>query len=134
MNLEPYNFVSSLNCILAQRLVRKICENCKHEVSMTKEDLEDSHLPYDEYKDHTFYEGKGCVDCNYTGYKGRTAIVELLDLTEEIRELILGRHSTAKLRRAAAESGTVFLREDAIKKVLQGETTLKEINRVTFVD
>lgn len=134
MNLEPYNFVSSLNCILAQRLVRKICENCKQKASMTKGDLEASHLSYDEYKDHTFYEGKGCVDCNHTGYKGRTAIVELLDLTEEIRELILGRHSTAKLRRAAAESGTVFLREDAIKKVLQGETTLKEINRVTFVD
>ena len=134
MNLEPYNFVSSLNCILAQRLVRKICENCKQEARMTREDLEASHLSYDEYKDHTFYEGKGCVDCNYTGYKGRTAIVELLDLTEEIRELILGRHSTAKLRRAAAESGTVFLREDAVKKVLQGETTLKEINRVTFVD
>ena len=134
MNLEPYNFVSSLNCILAQRLVRKICESCKHEVSMTKKDLDDSHLPYAEYKDHIFYEGKGCVDCNHTGYKGRTAIVELLDLTEEIRELILGRHSTAKLKRAAAESGMVFLREDAIKKVLQGETTLKEINRVTFVD
>ncbi|MDH3973842.1 MAG: ATPase, T2SS/T4P/T4SS family [Deltaproteobacteria bacterium] len=134
MNLEPYNFVSSLNCILAQRLVRKICDKCKHEVPLSKEILHGSNLDYGKYKDHTFYEGKGCVECNYTGYKGRTAIVELLDLTEELRELILAKHSTAKLKRAAKESGTIFLREAAVNKVLMGETTLKEINRVTFVD
>lgn len=134
MNLEPYNFVSSLNCILAQRLVRKICEKCKNEVTLSREELEGSNLDYEKYKDYAFYEGKGCVECNYTGYKGRTAIVELLDLTEDIRELILEKHSTAKLKRAAKESGTIFLRESAINKVLNGETTLKEINRVTFVD
>lgn len=134
MNLEPYNFVSSLNCILAQRLVRKICDKCKHEVRLSREILEVSNLAYEKYKKHTFYEGKGCVECNHTGYRGRTAIVELLDLTEELRELILEKHSTAKLRRAAKESGTVFLRESAVNKVLRGETTLKEINRVTFVD
>ena len=134
MNLEPYNFVSSLNCIMAQRLVRKICTNCKQEVRLDAEILEDSHLDYNKYKDYPFYEGKGCVDCNYKGFKGRKAIVELIDLTENLRELILEKHSTAKLKRAARESGTTFLREAAIKEVLNGETTLKEINRVTFVD
>jgi len=134
MNIEPYNFVSSLNCILAQRLVRKLCFKCRHEVKLSRDDLEGSHLDYDLYKDHPFYDGKGCIECNYTGYRGRIAIVELLNLTEEIREMILGRHSTAKLKRVAASSGTVFLREAAVNKVLSGETTLAEINRVTFVD
>lgn len=134
MNIEPYNFVSSLNCILAQRLVRKICENCRHEVKIARETLEESHLDYKRLKNHPFYEGKGCVECNHTGYRGRSAIVELLDLNEEIREMILDKHSTAKIKRAAAEAGTKFLREAAVEKVLSGETTLKEINRVTFVE
>ncbi len=134
MNIEPYNFVSSLNCILAQRLVRKICGNCKEEVKISREVLEESHLDYERYGDHLFYEGRGCVECNHTGYRGRSAIVELLDLNEEIREMILEKHSTARIKRAAARSGTKFLREAAVEKVLCGETTLKEINRVTFVE
>ncbi len=134
MNMEPYNFVSSLNCILAQRLVRKLCEKCKQEVKLSREEMEESHFDYEKYKDHTFFDAKGCGDCNYTGYRGRSAIVELLDLTEEIRELILEKASTAKLKAAAAKSGTTFLRGAAVRKVLSGETTLKEINRVTFVD
>ena len=134
MNLEPYNFVSSLNCILAQRLVRKICEKCKREVKYSKEVLDEAHIDAQKYKDHLFYEGKGCVECNHTGFRGRSAIIELIDLTDELREMILAKHSTARLKKAAAEGGTVFLREAAIQKLLSGETTLKEINRVTFVD
>lgn len=134
MNIEPYNFVSSLNCILAQRLVRRLCLNCKHAVKLSRQELESSHLDYERYKDYDFFQGKGCIECNHTGYRGRVAIVELLDLTEEIREMILGRDSTAKLKRVAAESGTVFLREAAVAQLLSGETTLTEINRVTFVD
>lgn len=134
MNIEPYNFVSSLNCILAQRLVRKLCDKCKYTVKYSRKILEDSHLAFEKYKDHPFQEAKGCVECNYTGYKGRSAIAELLDLTEDIREMILEKHSTAKLKRAAAESGTTFLREAAVQKVVNGETTLQEINRITFVE
>ncbi len=134
MNLEPYNFVSSLNCILAQRLVRKICEKCKKEVKYSKEVLDEAHIDAHKYKEHSFYEGKGCVECNHTGFRGRSAIIELIDLTDDLREMILAKHSTAKLKKAAAESGTVFLRDAAIQKLLSGETTLKEINRVTFVD
>lgn len=134
MNLEPYNFVSSLNCILAQRLVRKICEKCKRDVKYSKEVLDEAHIDAHKYKEHSFYEGKGCVECNYTGYRGRSAIIELIDLTDDLREMILAKHSTARLKKAAAEKGTIFLRDAAIQKLLAGETTLKEINRVTFVD
>ena len=134
MNIEPYNFVSSLNCILAQRLVRKICEKCKKEVKYSEEELKESGLDPQKIKNHKLYEGKGCVECNHTGYKGRSAIVELLDLTDDLREMILEKHSIARLKKAAAENGTVFLREAAVQKLMEGETTLKEINRVTFVE
>lgn len=134
MNIEPYNFVSSLNCVLAQRLVRTLCKSCKAQVRADAKLLEDSGLDPKKYKDFTFYEAKGCRDCNGTGYRGRTAIVELLDLTDEIREMIVERHSTSVLKKAAREAGTIFLREAALEKVFEGNTTLQEINRVTFVE
>lgn len=134
MNIEPYNFVSSLNCVLAQRLVRTLCEHCKAPVKVDPKLLEESGLDPGKYKDFTFYEAKGCRDCNNTGYKGRTAIVELLDLTDEIREMIVGKHSSAMLKKAAREAGTIFLREAALEKLFEGKTTLQEINRVTFVE
>ena len=81
-----------------------------------------------------FYDVKGCDDCNGTGYRGRSAIVELLDLNDEIRELIIAKSSAAVLKKAAREAGTIFLRESAVGKVLSGDTTLREINRVTFVE
>lgn len=134
MNIEPYNFVSSLNCVMAQRLVRTLCEKCKAPVKVDAKLLEDSGLDPKKYRDFTFYEARGCRDCNGTGYKGRTAIVELLDLTDEIREMIIERHSSAVLKKAAREAGTVFLRDAALEKVFEGTTTLQEINRVTFVE
>ncbi len=134
MNIEPYNFVSSLNCVLAQRLVRTLCEHCKTPVKVDSKLLEESGLDPKKYEDFTFYEAKGCRDCNNTGYKGRTAIVELLDLTDEIREMIVGKHSSAMLKKAAREAGTIFLREAALEKLFEGKTTLQEINRVTFVE
>lgn len=134
MNIEPYNFVSSLNCVLAQRLARTLCENCKTPVKIDAKLLEDSGLDPQKYKDFTFYEAKGCRECNNTGYRGRTAIVELLDLTDEIREMIVNRHSSAVLKKAAREAGTIFLRDAALEKLFEGKTTLQEINRVTFVE
>lgn len=134
MNIEPYNFVSSLNCVLAQRLVRTLCENCKTPARIDAKLLEDSGLDSKKYKDFTFYEAGGCRECNNTGYRGRTAIVELLDLTDEIREMIVNRHSSAVLKKAAKEAGTIFLRDAALEKLFEGKTTLQEINRVTFVE
>ena len=134
MNVEPYNFVSALNCILAQRLVRLICESCKRPVKATREGLKQSGLDPVRWGDFTFYEGKGCIDCNGTGYRGRTAIAELLDMSDRIREMILQRRAGADIKRAAKEEGKTFLREAALAKVFGGRTTLHEINKVTFVD
>src|SRR5690348_3393190 len=134
MGVEAYNFVSALNCILAQRLVRVICDSCKKGVRYSAEQLEASGLAIAEWKDFKFYEGEGCIECAGTGYKGRTAIHELLDLTDRIRELILEKKPTSEVRKAAREEGMRFLRESALAKVRAGVTTLKEINKVTFIE
>jgi type IV pilus assembly protein PilB len=134
MKIEPYNFVSALNCVQAQRLVRTICAHCKHEVRASQELLVESGLDSKLYADVPFFEGAGCLECGGTGYKGRTAICELLDVTDHIRELILARKSSAEIKRAARDEGMVFLRESAISKALGGKTTLHEINKVTFVE
>ena len=134
MKIEPYNFVSALNCVQAQRLVRTICAHCKREVRASRELLLESGLDLARYADAPFYEGAGCIECGGTGYKGRTAICELLDVSDSIRELILARRSSADIKRAAREEGMIFLRESAVNKALGGKTTLQEINKVTFVE
>jgi len=134
MGVEPYNFVSALNCILAQRLVRIICDSCKKPVHYSAEVLEASGLDTPEWRKFTFYEGIGCIECSGTGYKGRTAIHELLDLTDRIREMILEKKPSSEVRKAAREEGMKFLRESALEKVRAGITTLKEINKVTFIE
>ncbi|ACM20993.1 type II secretion system ATPase PulE [Geotalea daltonii FRC-32] len=134
MGIDPYNFVACLNCVMAQRLVRKICPKCKYPVVIPDEKLIESAIDPERCRNVTFYEAKGCDDCNGTGYRGRSAIVELLDLNDEIRELIIAKASAIQLKKAAKEAGTVFLRESAVEKVLAGDTTLREINRVTFVE
>jgi len=134
MNVEPYNFVSALNCILAQRLVRLICGSCKRPLAASDQQLVESGLDPKRWRDFTFHEGKGCIDCNGTGYRGRTAIAELLDMSDRIRELILRRRPGSDIARAAKEEGMTFLREAALAKVVAGMSTLHEINKVTFVD
>ncbi|HZP00121.1 MAG TPA: GspE/PulE family protein [Terriglobia bacterium] len=134
MGVEPYNFVSALNCILAQRLVRMICEACKRPVEVPPELLEESGLDPATWSDCTFYEGAGCPQCNQTGFRGRTAIGELLALSDRIRELILEKRPSSEIRRVAREEGMVTLRESALEKVRLGVTTLREINKVTFVE
>jgi len=134
MGVEAYNFVSALNCILAQRLVRVICPHCKKVAHQTDSYLEESGLPPAEWRDVTFYEGTGCFECGGTGFRGRTAITELLDLSERIREMILDRRPTSEIKRLAREEGMTFLRECAVHKARAGLTTLKEINKVTFIE
>ncbi len=134
MGVEPYNFVSALNCILAQRLVRLICDSCRTQVHYAPEVLESSGLDPDQWSKVPLYEGPGCIECAGTGFRGRTAIHELLDLSDRIREMILGRKPTSEIRRAAREEGMRFLRESALDKVRLGLTTLKEINKVTFIE
>jgi type IV pilus assembly protein PilB len=134
MGIDAYNFVSCLNCVAAQRLVRRICRHCKEPIAYSREILEESGLNYELYKDHVFYHGAGCRECNGQGYHGRTAILELLDLNDEIRELIASKSPVSQLKAAAQAAGTIFLREAAVKKMLAGVTTLEEVNRTTFVE
>jgi type IV pilus assembly protein PilB len=134
MGVEPYNFVSALNCILAQRLVRVICPFCSAAVEYPDSDLEESGLDPNEWRDVPLHEGKGCFECGGTGFRGRTAIHELLDLSERIREMILDKRPSSEIRRVAREEGMTFLRENAVEKMKAGVTTLKEINKVTFIE
>jgi len=134
MGVEPYNFVSALNCILAQRLVRLICNSCREVVHYPADVLEASGLDPEQWSKVSFYEGQGCIECAGTGFRGRSAIHELLDLSDRIREMILARKPTSEIRRAAREEGMRFLRESALDKVRAGMTTLKEINKVTFIE
>jgi type II secretory ATPase GspE/PulE/Tfp pilus assembly ATPase PilB-like protein len=134
MGVEPYQFVSALNCVLAQRLVRLICHHCKRPARVTPEMLEESALDPSLATTHVFYEGTGCIECGGTGFKGRTAICELLDLSDRIREMILERRPTSEIKKLARDEGMRFLRESAVDKVLIGQTTLREINKVTFVE
>jgi type II secretory ATPase GspE/PulE/Tfp pilus assembly ATPase PilB-like protein len=134
MGVEPYQFVSALNCVLAQRLVRLICLHCKRPARVAPELLAESGLDPALGAAHVFYEGAGCIECGGTGYKGRTAICELLDLTDRIREMILDRRPNSEVKRAARDEGMRFLRESAVERVLSGLTTLREVNKVTFVE
>jgi type IV pilus assembly protein PilB len=134
MGVEPYNFVSAMNCILAQRLVRNICEHCKRPTVVSEEELKESALNPEDWRDVVFYEGAGCFECGGTGYHGRSAIHELLDMSEKIREMILDRRPTSEIKRYARAEGMSTLRESAIERVRAGITTLREINKVTFIE
>jgi len=134
MGVEPYQFISALNCVLAQRLVRLICTHCKRPARVTAEMLLESAMDPTLAASARFYEGAGCIECGGTGYKGRTAICELLDLSDRIRDLILDRRPTSEIKKAAREEGMRFLRDSAVEQVLLGRTTLREINKVTFVE
>ena len=134
MGVEPYNFVSALNCILAQRLIRVVCVHCKKAVRYSPEVLHASGLDPAEWGSVQFVEGAGCLECSGTGYRGRSAISELLDLSDHIREMIIDRRPTSEIKRAAGEEGMTFLRDSALSKVREGITTLKEINKVTFIE
>jgi len=134
MGVEPYNFVSSLNCVLAQRLVRLLCPTCKRQYKPSAEDLRESGMRPEDVGDRNFHMNVGCDACNHTGYRGRTAIHELLDMSDAIREMIIERRPGSEIRRQAEKEGLSSLRESAVKKVYAGQTTLHEINRVTFVE
>lgn len=134
MQVDPYSFVSALNCILAQRLVRLLCPKCKAEVHYDDEQLRESGLDPAKVRGKTFYEAVGCPDCGTSGYLGRTAIAEVLDLSDTIREMILIRKPLSEVRKTAKAEGMISLREVGMGKVLAGLTSLKELNKVTFVD
>ncbi|MDE3221686.1 MAG: Flp pilus assembly complex ATPase component TadA [Nitrospirota bacterium] len=132
MGIDAYNFLAALNCVLAQRLVRMVCLSCRVAVKLDKALAEESGLDFEEYQDVPFYEGKGCQECHGTGYRGRKCITEFLDLNDEIKEMILAERPLSEIRYRAVTGGMITLRQSALRKVLEGSTTLHEINRVTF--
>jgi type IV pilus assembly protein PilB len=134
MGIEPYNFVASLSCIIAQRLVRSICPTCRVPVQIHPDQCEESGIDYETVKHLTFFEGKGCNECHGLGFRGRKAITEILDMTDSIKEMILHEKTASEIRPAAMAQGMTTLRQAALEKVFRGESTLKEINRVTPVD
>jgi len=134
MQVDPYSFISALNCILAQRLVRVLCPRCKAPVDYTAAQLYESGVDLAASVGKTFYEPKGCPECHQTGYKGRTAIAEILELSDTIREMILERKPLSEVKKRAKAEGMVFIREVGLDKVFDGITSLRELNKVTFVE
>ncbi len=134
MGVETYNFVSALNCVLAQRLVRLVCDHCRRPVEPSERLIAASGLTPEDVAQCTFYEGAGCEVCHGTGYRGRTVIAELLDMSDTTRELILDRRPVSEIKRHAMSGGMRLLRQSAVQKAIQGQTTLQEINKVTFVE
>jgi type IV pilus assembly protein PilB len=134
MGVDIYGFVSALNCVVSQRLIRLICNKCKRETHPEPGYLEISGLDPLKHAGQIWYEGAGCDHCSGTGYRGRAAIIEYLDVSSEIRQMIIDRKPAKELQAAALKEGMLTLRQSALSKVFSGETTLKEINRVTFVD
>lgn len=132
MGIDTYNFLAALNCVLAQRLVRIFCPSCRTPVKVQQSFIEESGLDYEQYKDTSFYEGTGCSQCHGTGYRGRKCITEFLDLTDEIKEMIHAERPLSEIRYRAVTDGMITLRQSALKKMLNGETSLREVNRVTF--
>ncbi|MFH1784461.1 MAG: type IV-A pilus assembly ATPase PilB [bacterium] len=136
MGVEPFLTTSTVIMVIAQRLVRMICEHCKEPYDAPANALQDLGFSLDDKKSEkvTLYRGKGCDHCSNTGYRGRKACYEVMALGEEIRELVLERASTYAIKQKAMEKGMITLREAAIKKVLKGETTIEEMMRITFAD
>lgn len=134
MGVEPYLIDSSLICVVAQRLVRKICSYCKEEVVIKKEIIDTLKLNLEGPKKPVFYKGKGCKQCFNSGYSGRVGISEILILTPAIRELVLKQAQEHTLKQQARKEGMRTLREEGVKAVLEGQTTLEEILRVTAPD
>jgi type IV pilus assembly protein PilB len=134
MKVDPYSFISALNGVLAQRLVRVLCSKCKQEEHLNEQQLFESGIDPEKHKNHVFYKAVGCEECHFTGYKGRTAIAEFLELSDEIREMILDKKPLSEVRKRAKEEGMIFLRKAGMDKVLDGVTSLRELNKVTFVE
>jgi type IV pilus assembly protein PilB len=134
MGLEPYHFLSSLNCIMTQRLLRVLCRACRRPVQYSPESLEDFGLDPETDAAHTFFESAGCDECQGSGFRGRSAISELVEVTDTIRGLILERRPAIEIYAAAQTGGTVLLRDAALAKARGGVTSMAEVNRVTFAE
>ncbi len=131
MGIDTYSFISALNCVIAQRLVRKLCDECKVTSKLGKKDLDENRIGKEELG-ISIHIPVGCPECNNIGYRGRTVIGELLNLTDEIKEMILEKRPLSEIKKLAMEQGMVSIRRNGINKVREGITSLSELNRVTI--
>jgi type IV pilus assembly protein PilB len=132
MEIDPYEFVSSFNLIMSQRLIRLNCKNCITDDNSITDEMKRLTIDFEQYADVKFKRGRGCRYCHDTGYQGRSGIFEVLEMTPKIKQMILTRQSPLEIRKTAMEQGMVPLRKAGWKKVEQGLTTFEEMNRVTF--
>ncbi len=133
MGIEPFLVSTSVNLICAQRLIRKICKDCKEEIHLPEQTLLDIGFRNEEVKNIKLFKGKGCYSCNNTGYKGRIGLFEVMEITEDVRELILAGASSIELKRKAVEEGMINLRESGLQKLRDGITTVEEVVRETVL-
>jgi type IV pilus assembly protein PilB len=131
MGIEPFLVATSVNLIQAQRLIRRVCKNCKKEQSTPQEAMIEIGFSAEEASKIKTYKGQGCATCNNTGYKGRVGLYEVMEVTDEIRELILIGASALELRKKAIEDGMITLRESGLYKIRDGVTTVEEVVRET---
>ncbi len=133
MGIQPDNLMAALNCIASQRLIRTLC-TCKSRYTPDEAELLESGLSPKMVKGYEFFTSKGCELCQGTGYRGRKAVIEIMEMDDEMREMFISRAAITQIKQMARESGTVFLRRAALQEVFNGLTTLREANRVTFVE
>jgi type IV pilus assembly protein PilB len=133
MGIEPFLVATSVNIIQAQRLIRRICSDCKEEVQLAPEALVEVGFSREEAGTLKIYKGKGCQTCNNTGFKGRVGLYEVMEITDELRELIIIGASAMELRRKAIDLGMITLRESGLCKIRAGITTIEEVVKETVV-
>jgi type IV pilus assembly protein PilB len=131
MGIEPFLVSTSVNLICAQRLVRRICKECKEQIQMPTQALVDVGFSVEEAPKVQLFKGRGCVNCNNTGYRGRVGLFEVMEISDEVRELILSGASAMELRRKSIEEGMISLRESGLYKIRSGQTTVEEVVRET---
>jgi len=134
MGIEPFLVASSVNLILAQRLVRRVCASCKQPIELSDEVLDELQLAKKEAKGANFLQGPGCVDCNSTGYRGRQGVYEVMNMSPKLRDLVLERSSAGEIKKLAIEEGMLTLRRDALEKLKRGLTSVEEVLKETAAD
>jgi type IV pilus assembly protein PilB len=134
MGIEPFLVCSSVNLVLAQRLVRRVCASCKRLITLNDEVLRELQLDPADAATGTFYLGSGCVECSNTGYRGRQGVYEVMPMTAQLRELVLERASANEIKKAAISEGMLTLRRDGLMKLKRGWTTAEEILKETAAD
>jgi len=134
MGVAPFLVASSVNCIVAQRLLRRACKNCRQEIQPNAELLHELQLDPARLAEGKVYKRGGCNECHDTGYKGRTGVYEVLQMSAKIRKMVLDRNSTAEIKTVALQEGMLSLRMDALRKMLLGDTTAEEVLRETASD